>query len=77
MLRCYIDSKEEHNKRFSENLVQIMKQKNIGTTELAKLTHKNKQTINDYLKGNKNPSSFFIRELAKGLNISHLELHDF
>lgn len=55
---------------FGEALIQIMSEKDIKPTELARLSGVSKQTINELIKGrSKEPTFTKAKALANGLGV--------
>ena len=77
MLSEFIGTKKEHNKRFGNHLKNLMKKQSVGTNELARRMLRSPSVIVKARGGKTNPSSYFMEELAHGLELTKNEVKDF
>lgn len=64
----------ESSKEFNERLKDLLEEKNIKPSELAKYIDVSRSTVSLWLSGKRNPTEDNKDEICKALNISYLEL---
>lgn len=66
--------KEAELKKLGQRIRAIRKEKSMTQLDLAHSIGKDQQSIQRLEAGNINPSYFYLKEIAKGLEVSLLEL---
>jgi len=69
--------KKEFLIRLGKQVIKLRTSKGWSQSELARNCDKDRQSIERLENGKINPSSFYLYEIAKGLEISVKELLDF
>ena len=70
-------TKEKFTILLGQHLQSLRKEKNLTQVELADLLDKEKQNINRIEKGGTNPTSWYLYQFTKALNIEPKRLFDF
>lgn len=55
---------------FAERLEQLMRERNLYPSQVAKLTGIRRQRIQEYLTGERQPTAYMIKTIAERLNVS-------
>jgi putative transcriptional regulator len=69
--------KTEFQKKLGEHLILLRKKQGITQAELARRMEKDRQSLERIENGKTNPTSFYLAEIARALNISLKEIFDF
>ncbi len=69
--------KESFLKKLGSHIIQLRKQRGLSQSELANKCGKDPQSLERVENGKTNPSSFYLYELSKALNIPIKDLFDF
>lgn len=70
-------TQKEWKEIFSGNLADILKERGLSQSKLARDSGLSVSRINDYISGNATPSIFAVINLAYALDMSVSELVDF
>lgn len=70
-------TREEWKDIFRNNLADILEEKGISQTQLARETNLSPSRVSDYLKGYATPTIFAIINMAYALDMDVSELVDF
>ena len=69
--------KQDFLNRLGKNIVKLREKKGWTQSELSRACDKDRQSIERLENGKINPSAFFLKEVAQGLEVSLKELLDF
>lgn len=70
-------TREDWMENFGENLQDILTEKKLKQSDLAKMTKTPASTISGYVKGRVMPSTEFIVKLAYAIDADYFDLIDF
>jgi putative transcriptional regulator len=76
-VRLVFMKKDEFLKKLGKRVIKIRTQKGWSQSELARNCDKDRQSIERLENGKINPSAYYLKEIAIGLDVPLRELFDF